>query len=71
MTVESAHSLTLLSDSSEAHMAIWRLRAALPEYVVTVEGKQVVIAAANGIGTLASLDRVLSTIPNARTHLAW
>ena len=30
MSVQTSRALTLLSDSSEAHMAIWRLRAALP-----------------------------------------
>lgn len=74
MTVQSSHSLTLLSDNSEAHMALWRLRAALPECAITVEGQRVLVAAAGGLGSITSvepLERVMSRIPNARTHLAW
>jgi len=71
MTVQTAHSLTLLSDTSEAHMALWRLRAALPGCAVTVKGTRVLVAP-NGIGgTVTSIDRVMMQIPDARTHLAW
>jgi len=71
MTVQSSHSLTLLSDSSEAHMALWRLRAALPGCAVTVEGKRVHVAPGNGTGPVVSIDRVMAQIPDARTHLSW
>ena len=70
MTVQTSHSLTLLSDSSEAHMALWRLRAALPECAIKVEGRSVLIAAADGVGPVTSLERVLARIPDGRTHLS-
>jgi hypothetical protein len=72
MTVQTTHSLTLLSDSSEAHMALWRLRAALPECPITVRGTSVVVApAAEGVGPVMSIERVMAQIPNARAHLSW
>ena len=71
MTVQSAHSLTLLSDSSEAHMALWRLRAALPGCAVPVQGKRVLVAP-NGVGgPVTSIERVMAQIPDARAHLSW
>ncbi|MDA0183023.1 hypothetical protein OJ997_22130 [Solirubrobacter phytolaccae] len=71
MTVHSSHSLTLLSDSSEAHMALWRLRAALPGCAITVEGTKVLVAPRGTGGPVTSIERVMAQIPDARSHLAW
>jgi len=69
MTVRITHSLTLLSDSSEAHMALWRLRAALPESAITVDGRSVKIATLGGADPVPGIERVIARIPSGRTHL--
>jgi|GEM_PF-5769508 hypothetical protein len=63
MNDRTTHSLTLLNDSSDAHMALWRLRAALPESAITVDGRTVKVAQA------PALERVLAGIPSGRTYL--
>lgn len=70
MNVQTSRALTLLSDSTEAHMAIWRLRAALPACAVTVTGRDVVISSP-GERESYEVDRALLRIPNARTYLSW
>lgn len=62
-----AHFLTLLNDSSEAHLALWRVRAALPDCSIKVDGKDVLIAAHPG----SSVERTLAHVPNLREHLSW
>ncbi len=68
MTVRTMYALTLLGDGSETHMALWRLRAALPEYAITVDGERVKIATYGGIADPA-IERVMARIPDARMHL--
>lgn len=65
----ASHALTLLSDSIDAHMAIWRLRAALPECAVTIRGRDVIIAAADGGDR--EVEWALSRIPDVRAYLSW
>ncbi|MDA0184316.1 hypothetical protein OJ997_28685 [Solirubrobacter phytolaccae] len=67
MSPQTGRTLTLLNDSSEAHMAIWRLRAALPECPVMVKGRDVQIPTAER----GEIDRALKRIPDARDYLSW
>lgn len=69
MTVRITHSLTLLSDSSEAHMALWRLRAALPESAITVDSRTVKIATPGGVDPVPGIERVIAQIPSGHTLL--
>ena len=45
---------------------------ALPECPITVKGRSVVVApAAEGVGPVMSIERVMAQIPDARTYLSW
>ena len=64
--------LSCLQDAAQrqqAHMGLWRLRAALPESAITVDGRTVKIATLGGADPVPGIERVMARIPSGSTHL--